>query len=164
MTDLVQEIVKITKHRLILESTERIKQCLNELTTEEIWFSSHENQNSVGNLIIHLIGNITQYIISTLGNNPDLRVRSKEFECNLHLSGDELSAQLDLLMKEVGYVLDNLSNEDILKKHQVQCFELTTIAILIHVVEHCSYHTGQIVFYTKYLKNIDTGFYKDMKL
>ena len=164
MKSIAEALIKITHQRLIEESAERIKICLKELSSEEIWRNVHGNHNSVGNLIQHLIGNVSQYILSGLGGHEDLRERQKEFDHKSNLSGEELSRQIDQLMQEVSQVLNSLKEEDLLRVKQVQCFDMNVMDIIIHVIEHFSYHTGQIVFYTKYLKNLDTGFYSNMDL
>ena len=123
-----------------------------------------ENQNSIGNLIQHLIGNVTQYIISGIGGQSDTRERELEFEVKSDLSTEELSDNLDQLMIEVKNILNQIEDKDLLTKVHVQCFDMSILAIIIHVIEHFSYHTGQIVFYTKKIKNIDTGFYTGLDL
>lgn len=158
------ELISITRNRLIEESTERIKQCLIQYSTKELWYSTHNNHNSIGNIVVHLLGNITQYILSGIGSQIDNRTRDLEFSENKNLSAHKLIEQLDGLMIKVNQVLNTINDDDLLKTQRVQCFDMTTVDILIHVIEHCSYHTGQIVYYTKYLKNIDTRFYKDMNL
>ena len=146
------------------ENPPRIKTCLNQLTEEEVWRSPNEQSNSIGHLILHLCGNITQYVISSLGGAPDERKRNLEFTTNEKLSSEDLIDKIESVVSNAQEVITNLSEEELLTVKKVQGFELSGIGIIIHVVEHLSYHTGQIAYYTKELKNRDLEFYKGQNL
>ena len=118
----------------------------------------------MGNLILHLCGNVGQYILSGLGGAPDVRERSKEFSERGPLPRAELLARLDRTMTEAARALDRLDPATILEKRVVQGFEYDGVGILIHVVEHFSYHTGQIAWFVKARKAIDLGFYRGVDL
>src|SRR3954470_19512175 len=70
--------------------TSRIAICLARLTESQIWARGHENENAVGNLVLHLSGNVRQWIMSGLGGQPDVRVRDREFAASSGMSGEEL--------------------------------------------------------------------------
>lgn len=142
----------------------RIKTCLESLSETEVWLKPNENSNSIANLILHLCGNITQYVISGLGGLADNRERSLEFTRHGGLNISELNSLLKKTSDNSIEIINTLGIEDLLKIYSVQGSDISGIAILIHVTEHFSYHTGQIVSLTKALKNIDTGFYKGMDL
>ena len=76
----------------------------------------------------------------------------------------QLMEKLRSVLKESIELLRQLADEKLIKNHSVQGFDLSGIGIIIHVVEHYSYHTGQIAFYTKLLKNDDLKFYTDIDL
>jgi uncharacterized damage-inducible protein DinB len=114
---------------------------------------------SVGNLTLHCMGNARQWIGAALGGLPDERKREQEF--GLH-EGPEASAlidMLDTLQMELEEVIDKLSTEDLEKKYHIQGFEENGLAVLVHVVEHCSYHTGQISWFTKLLLDTELNYY-----
>jgi len=163
MNNLTEEFIEQSLIK-IDEYTGKIEQCLEELTEEEIWLQPNDSSNSVGNLMLHLNGNITQYIVSSLGSREDMRERDKEFNTREGYDKNELRRMLSSLISEIKSIINNLTNEDLLKVRSVQGFELSGLAIVLHVVEHYSYHTGQIVFWTKLLKNKDLGFYKNLDL
>ncbi|MDN5216214.1 DinB family protein [Fulvivirgaceae bacterium BMA12] len=157
-------LVEETKRRIIEESVPRIKKCLSKLSVEEIWRHPNQETVSVGNLVLHLCGNVSQWILAGLGNFPDTRERDREFSEAGGISTERLIKDMDDLMLKVTEVLDQLSPDDLLKKKRVQGFEETGIAILIHVTEHFSYHTGQITYYVKANKNIDMNYYGGIDL
>lgn len=145
-------------------NTPRIEKCLAQLSEAEIWQRSNEASNSVGNLILHLCGNITQYILSSLGGQPDQRRRDAEFAAEGGLNKQALWEKLSATTREAAHVIAQATESELLRVRSVQGFQLSGVGIVVHVVEHYSYHTGQIAFWTKELKNKDLGFYADMDL
>lgn len=146
------------------ENTEKIITCLNELHEEDTWKRPNEHSNSTGNLILHLCGNIRQYVISSLGRAPDIRERDKEFSADSGYSKSELIAKLTDTIQQAMEIIQNVTAEELLRKRQVQGYYHSGIAIIVHVTEHYSYHTGQIIFWTKLLKDKDLGFYAGVNL
>lgn len=146
------------------ENTPKIERCLNELTEAELWHHPNASSNSVGNLLLHLCGNITQYILSSLGNAEDKRERDKEFTSGAILTKAELLQKLKSTLDSAISVISNLTEHDMLRTHSIQAYQLSAIGIIIHAVEHYSYHTGQIIFWTKLIKDKDLGFYSNVDL
>lgn len=146
------------------ESTRMIKKSLAELNEEEVWAKPNKSSNSVGNLILHLRGNITQYAISSLGNTPDIRERDKEFLAIADHTLEELGQMLEETVKKAKKIIASCPEEELLRQRKVQGYNLSGLGIVIHVVEHYSYHTGQIAFWTKLLKDKDLGFYDGINL
>ncbi len=157
-------LVAETRRRLFEENVPRIKQCLGELSEAEIWFRPNENSNSVGNLVLHLCGNVRQWILAGLGGRADTRRRQQEFDERGPIATAELLQRLDDTMTEVAQVLDELTAEKILQVVEVQGFKETGLSILVHVVEHFSYHTGQMTYFVKWRKNMDMGYYDGVEL
>lgn len=152
------------KLRLIEENPAKIRACLNQLTDEEIWERIDPHLPSVGNLILHLCGNVRQYIISGAGGYPDVRQRSQEFAEAGPMPKAVLTNKMDELLEEVVKVLDKISPETLIEVKPVQCYEMSVMSMILHATEHFSYHTGQIIFYTKMKRKADMGFYDDQHL
>ncbi len=147
------------ERRLFDESLPRLKKCLSQLTEEEIWFRPNSQTVSVGNLVLHLCGNVRQWIIATLGGSPDNRERSKEFAEAGPISKNVLVKNLDETMHQVRIALQKINPETLLDKNSVQGFQETGVSIVLHVVEHFSYHVGQISYFVKSKKAIDLQYY-----
>jgi len=145
-------------------NTPRIEKCLAELSEADIWLRPNGASNSVGNLILHLCGNITQYILSSLGGGPDHRTRDAEFATEGGFTKQQLWEKLEATTTEAARIIGEVSEAELLRVRSVQGFQLSGIGIVVHVVEHYSYHTGQIAFWTKQLKNKDLGFYAGLDL
>lgn len=152
-------LIQETRRRLLGESLPRLKRCLDLLEEEEVWLRPNESSNSVGNLVLHLCGNARQWIVSGLGGAVDNRRRSEEFSARGPLPKSYLIELLDALASDIEAVLDRLSEGDLLKVYPVQVFQETGISILVHVVEHFSYHVGQVGYFVKARKNLDLGYY-----
>jgi uncharacterized damage-inducible protein DinB len=162
--DIFDALIRECRRRLLDESLPRIRKCVAELSDDDLWFRPNEQSNSVGNLILHLCGNVGQYVLSGLGGAPDVRERSKEFSELGPISRADLLARLDRTMAEAARALGRLDPATILEKRVVQGFDYDGVGILIHVVEHFSYHTGQIAYFVKARKGIDLGFYRGVNL
>lgn len=158
-TDFVRESLS-----RLHENTPRIAKCLDQLSEVEVWQRPNGSSNSMGNLILHLCGNIRQYIISGLGGQPDIRIRDAEFEARDGYTKKELLQRLDDTLREADLVIRRADEGSLLAKRTVQGYHLSGIGIIIHVVEHYSYHTGQIAFWTKLLRDQDLGFYAGVDL
>ncbi len=163
-TRILEELKKEISLRLAQESIPRIRQCLSALEEDEIWERANSNSNSVGNLVLHLCGNVKQYLISSIGGAPDIRNRDAEFSLDSKVNRGQLIENLDELEKEILEVIPNIRLDELIRKRMVQGFEMNGIQIIIHVIEHFSYHTGQIAFYVKQVKDTDLKFYGDLDL
>lgn len=141
------------------ENLEKIESCFDRLSEEEIWQRPNGSSNSMGNLILHLCGNITQYATSSLGRHEDKRERDAEFAALGGLGKEELMQMMRSTVEKANAVFTSLNESELTRERMVQGFSMTGIAVLMHVVEHFSYHTGQIIFYTKQLKDKGFDFY-----
>ena len=160
---LREEFVQNALYR-IDENTRMNTISLKQLSAKNIWVKPNENTNSVGNLILHLCGNITQYIISSIEEKEDNRNRDVEFSTNSGYSKDELIKKLNITITTCKRVINNATIDQLLKKREVQGFYFSGIGVILHAVEHYSYHTGQIAFLTKQIENIDLNFYNGFDL
>ena len=148
----------------INQSTEKITACMQQLEEKDVWSSPNENLNSIGNLILHLCGNIRQHIISALGGEQDIRVRDLEFSTGSGLNKSELIAKLQNTAREATKIIERMGEEELLRKRIAQGISHSGVDSIVHVTEHYSYHTGQIIFLTKLFRNIDLAFYAGIDL
>ena len=156
---LHQLLITDTIRRIYTESQPRILTCLDKLTDPQIWHRPNPASNSIGNLVLHLSGNIRQWIIHTLGSAPDTRQRQSEFDAQGPIPRQQLITTLNNTLAEAKPVIQNLTEQQLLAPYTVQGFNETGTSILIHIVEHLSYHTGQIAYITKAITNNQLDFY-----
>jgi uncharacterized damage-inducible protein DinB len=157
-------LLKEILHRLYDESLPRILKCMDQLENTQVWWRPNEASNSIGNLVLHLCGNISQWIYTGLGGFPDTRHRQEEFDERRIIPKEELRQLLIATMERIKPVITTLHESELLKNRPVQTFEETGLTILIHVTEHFSYHTGQIAYITKMLQDKPLGFYEGISL
>lgn len=158
------ELMKAECLRRLRENQKKINQSLSPLNETAIWWRPNPASNSMGNLVLHLCGNLTQYILSGLGGQEDHRERSKEFEAQGPIPTDVLLNKLNEVLSGVYSTIERVDKPEWLRVRPVQCYEESGISILIHVTEHLSYHTGQIVYYIKLKEGQDMQFYDNKKL
>ncbi len=164
MDNQIQEEFVLNANYRMDESLRMIKICLDKLSEEVIWQKPNETTNSIGNLILHLCGNITQYGIASLQGIEDNRNRDEEFSVLSGYTKNELFQKLVSTVEDAKKAISEVTIEELLKKRLVQGFEFSGVGNIVHVVEHFSYHTGQIALWTKILNNQDLGFYDGMNL
>ncbi len=140
----------------------RIQDCLRRLSEEQIWRRGGESQNAVGNLVLHLCGNLRQWIGHGLGRLPDIRVRDEEFALRGGLSRAELGARLADAVAGASAILRGLTAERLLEPVLIQGYRVTVLEAVYHVVEHFSQHTGQIIFAAKLFTGQDPGYYRHL--
>jgi len=162
--DFGRALLAEARRRLIGDSLPRIRKCLGLLAEEEIWRRPNAETPSVGNLVLHLMGNVRQYIVSGLGGAPDRRRRSAEFAETGPLPTPELLSRLEALMAEVEATLGRVDPASLLAKRRVQGFDESGLSILVHVVEHFSYHVGQISYVVKSRQAVDLKYYDGVNL
>lgn len=133
------------------EYLEKIRHCLGLLTEEQIWWRPSRGSNSVGNLILHLCGNLSQWILAGLGGAAYERQRSQEFAAESGHSQEELLAQLTQVVEACRRLCRRLASRELAVRRTIQGYDVDGWQALFHAVEHMSYHTGQIVYITKQL-------------
>jgi uncharacterized damage-inducible protein DinB len=156
--DWVKQFLTQAKHSLGEHYLPRILECLKRLPEEDIWWRPHSTSNSVGNLVLHLSGNVRQWIISGLGGEPDRRERDKEFTQLGPLPRRTLVTRLRDTVVEACRVLEELEAQELKRVHSIQGFQVAGFQAVAHVVEHFAYHAGQIIFVAKLKLGEDLGF------
>jgi uncharacterized damage-inducible protein DinB len=149
--------------RKLRQNVDRIDQCLARLTEDQVWLRGHESENAVGNLLLHLAGNIRQWILAGVGGKPDTRDRDSEFNAQAGPSKSELLAALRTTVEAACRVIEPLTEERLATIVHVQKYDLSVLEAIYHVMEHFAQHTGQIIFTTKMLTGEELGFYTHLK-
>ena len=127
----------------------RIVRCLELLSEKEIWWRPNAASNAAGNVVLHVCGNVRQWIISGLGGAADMRERDKEFAERGPVSRRQLIAQLKSTVAEARKIIAGLSTEALSREYLIQGYRVSGLVAVAHVFEHFSYHTGQIIYLTK---------------
>ncbi len=135
----------------LTDALKRIEHCLDQLSDEQVWWRPAESMNSVGNLLLHLAGNVRQWIICGLEETADTRDRPAEFAERRAIAKAELRRQLSETVEEAAEVLLSQTTEDWLRQRRIQGFEVTGLGAAINSVAHFRGHTQEIVHLTRSL-------------
>jgi uncharacterized damage-inducible protein DinB len=157
-TDLARPFLAQASHLLLQVYLPRVEACVRELSPDQIWWRANPASNSVGNLALHLEGNVRQWIVSGLGGKPDRRQRDKEFSELGPISRRTLLARLRKTVAEADRVMQRLNGVALTRTYSIQGFRVTGLRAVFHVAEHFSHHAGQIILLTKMLGGKDLKF------
>jgi uncharacterized damage-inducible protein DinB len=140
----------------------RVETCLLLLDDEEVWTRGSDAGNAVGNLVLHLCGNVGQWIVSGAGEAPDIRDRDSEFAARSGPSKEELAANLSKTVAKAIEVIRSLPAGRLEERVRIQGYDVSVMEAIYHSVEHLSMHTGQIIFATKLFAKSDLAFYRGL--
>ncbi|MBI5764221.1 MAG: DUF1572 family protein [Planctomycetes bacterium] len=139
----------------------QIARCAGLLSDEYLWFRPNERSNSVANLLLHLRGNISQWVLTGLAGQMFHRERQAEFDARGPMPRERVVGPLAEAVEAVCGVIRGLDAAELARVRTIQAYRVTGIAAVMHVVEHFAFHTGQIVTTTKWLLNVDLSLYDE---
>lgn len=154
--------LEFSRRKLLEQYWPRLRKAVETLSEEQIWWRPNEASNSIGNLMLHLNGNVWQWLVASFNKLDDRRDRPAEFNATGDLSATDLLARLGQTLDEAAKVLARLTEEELLATWQIQGYTVTGLAAVYQVVEHFGLHYGQIVYITKMQEGRDLGFYNDL--
>ena len=146
---IAQRFLERTRYYLGLEYPAKIRASLLAMPADRLWWRPNDSSNSAGNLVLHLVGNVSQWIVGGVGRRDTERHRDQEFSATNGPDAAGLVALLDETLARVDAVLANVDPDSLLEEREIQGRRTTVFAAIYHVVEHFSTHTGQIVLLGK---------------
>jgi uncharacterized damage-inducible protein DinB len=159
MAEATRWFLSSSRNYLMAEYLPKIEKCLEQIDESDLWWKPNEETNSIGNLILHLCGNVRQWIISGVGGEIDGRDRQSEFDKKGGVSSRELLDRLTATLREADAVLGSLRPDDWDSRRTIQGNDVSIFEAIYHVVEHFSMHAGQIAYVTKLRAGRDLEFY-----
>lgn len=141
----------------------KIRRAVEALPDGDLWWRPNEASNSVGNLLLHLAGNLRQWVVSGVGGAPDVRRRQEEFEARGEEEAGDAPALLRRLEEAVAdalAVIEGLDHDRLAATVTIQGRETTPLRAVYHAVEHFSMHAGQILWIAKARSAEDLGLYR----
>ena len=136
-----------------------VERCASLLTVEQLWQRPNDVSNSVGNLALHLAGNVRQWILAGVAGEPFERDRPSEFAERGPLPMEQTLPPLRTTVERACAVIARLTPDDLEREYAIQGRTVTGLAAVFHVVEHFSFHTGQVVSMTKLFTGRDLSLY-----
>ncbi len=150
-----------SRHFLAVEYRTKLRAAVESMPADALWWRANEQSNSVGNLLMHLAGNIRQWIVGGVAGEPNTRDRAGEFAARSGEDAAALLARLDAAIDDVDAVLARLTEADLATRRTIQGRDVTVLEAIYHVVEHFSMHLGQIILVAKIHAPDAVRFYED---
>lgn len=154
--------VAFSHRKLLEEYWPRLRGCVESLTDEQVWWRPNGTSNSIGNLVLHLDGNVRQWLVASFNRLEDTRNRPAEFNEQKLIPRSALLDQFGATMQQASEVLAGLTEADLLSHFDIQGYKVSGLAAVYQVVEHFGMHYGQILYVTKMLRGEDLGFYSEL--
>ena len=151
-----------SRNKLLNQYWPRLRTAVEPLGLQQIWWRPNPASNSIGNLVLHLNGNVWQWLVASFNRLTDERDRPAEFSATGDLTAADLLARLGQTIDEAAKVLNRLSADELLDTWHIQGYTVSGLAAVYQVVEHFGLHYGQIVYITKMQEGRDLGFYSEL--
>jgi len=161
-SNLTSLFLNFSRHKLLEQYWPRLKSCVESLSEEQIWWRPNEASNSIGNLVLHLNGNVRQWLVASFEHRDDTRDRPAEFNERVPIPASRLLDQLGETIAEASNVLSRLTEKDLVSAMEIQGYRVTGLDAIYQVIEHFGLHYGQIAYITKMLRDKDLGFYREL--
>jgi hypothetical protein len=160
--DISSLFLEFSREKLLRQYWPRLRGCVESLNDEQVWWRPNEASNSVGNLILHLNGNVRQWLIASFNSLEDTRNRPAEFGERQVVSAASLLEKLESTMRQASNVLSRLTEDDLRTTLHVQGYTVSGLHVVYQVVEHFGMHYGQILYIAKSIRGEDLGFYREL--
>jgi hypothetical protein len=160
--DISVLFLEFSREKLLNQYWPRLRTCVESLSDEQVWWRPNDASNSIGNLLLHLNGNVQQWLVASFDGSEDRRNRPAEFAERQHVPIAALIGTLDGTLRRASQVLSKLTGADLRKTFHIQGYTVTGLHAVYQVVEHFGLHYGQIVYITKSMRGVDMGFYRDL--
>jgi len=160
--DVTSLFLEQSRHILFEQCWPRLKGCVESLTDEQLWWRPNEACNSIGNLLLHLNGNVREWLVTSFNRLEDNRNRPTEFNQRESISASTLLDQLGATIWQASEVLVRLTPADLLARYEIQGYKVSGLEAVYHAVEHFAMHYGQILYIVKTLHGADMGFYSEL--
>ena len=152
--------LSFSRMKLLEQYWPRMKHCVASLSDEQVWWRPNDASNSIGNLMLHLNGNMTQWIVASFNREEDRRNRPAEFAAREGASAAELVDALGATVERAGETLARLTEADLVAAYEIQGFTVSGLQAVYQVIEHFALHYGQVLYITKQLTGRDMQFTK----
>ena len=161
-TDVTALFLDYSRKKLIEQDWPRLRSCVEPLTGEQVWWRPNPASNSIGNLILHMNGNMRQWLVASFNRQEDKRNRPAEFNQAGSISASALLDQLGATVEAASQVLARLTPAELMAQYEIQGQRVSGLYAVYQVVEHFAMHYGQILYIAKSLSGKDLGFYGEL--
>ncbi len=148
MTQFAHEFCRNSSD-LLDQAVFKIQNCFSQLGAEQIWWRPDPNVNSIGNLVLHITGNLRQWGIAPITTEQFDRQREAEFDPDRRHSREELNGMLLDVSGQANELWLGLLPSALAETHLIQGFQVTLLQAIMHTTTHFVGHTHQIILLTR---------------
>jgi hypothetical protein len=160
--ELAKLFLEVSRKELIDKYWPQLRECVCSLSEEQVWWRPNDASNSIGNLLLHLNGNVCQWLVGSFNKSEDNRNRPLEFGERGPWPISGLIARLTSTLEEANTVLCRLTPEDLSATYTIQGKTVSGMEAIYHSISHFILHYGQIIYAVKSLQNRDLGYYREL--
>ena len=160
--ELAELFLEFSRKKLLGQYWPRLRETVASRSDEQVWWRPNAASNSIGNLMLHLNGNVYQWLVASFNREEDQRNRPAEFAARDEATAADLLAKLGATLDAAAAVLNRLTAQELLASYEIQGYKVRGLDAVYQVVEHFGLHYGQIVYIAKSMTGRDLGFYKDL--
>jgi hypothetical protein len=154
--------LEFSRHKLVEQYWPRLRECVEPLTDTQVWWRPNEACNSIGNLLLHMNGNVGQWLVASFNRLEDRRNRPAEFGERKLIPASVLLDRLGATLQQASEVLSRLTSADLVAQFEIPGYKVSGLGAVYQVVEHFGLHYGQILYIVKTLNGADLGFYSEL--
>jgi hypothetical protein len=147
--ETLSQFVKISVHRMVDHYLPKLLQSVQALTAEQLWLKESEHLNSVGGIVLHICEHVKRNTELYRGSSKADQQGIEEFFPQAEMSPKELAAETERAFTDWKTAITEYCRQD---ENSIDLFRL------YHLVEHVSYHLGQIVDRVKRMRQISFQF------
>src|SRR3954467_9088276 len=143
------ELYLFAARESLAEGLRKVEHCVHQLDEGQVWWRPHPGMNSIANLMLHLAGNLRQWIVSGAGGARDIRNRPEEFVDRSELPKNNIVSMLRSAVREADGVLERLPPQTLTEPRRIQGFDTTILAAIFDSIAHFRGHTQEIIHMTR---------------
>lgn len=147
--DTIARLFLVESCEILDQALIKVRHCLGQLTADQIAWRPHPDGNSIGNLVLHLCGNLQQWTMSGIGGATDTRDRQNEFDCRDAFDADSLFQTVEATVRAAQVLISGLAANQLVERRTIQGFDVSVLQAIHHTTTHFVGHTHQIIYITR---------------
>jgi hypothetical protein len=147
-TEIAVEYLRVARD-VLSEGMRKVEHCLSQLSDEQLWWRPRPEMNSIANLLLHLSGNMRQWIIAPCTGLADVRNRPAEFGDRSGRTKQQVLAILQKTVAEADAAMAGVAPEQLTQPRRVQSYDVTLLQAIFNTVSHFRGHVQEIIHMTR---------------
>jgi len=150
--EIATAVLDALRARITAVFPAQIRECVEALDEEQIWWRPNEGENSIGNIVLHVSGSLNHYLNRQIGGIPYERDREAEFAERRLIPKAELLQIFDDMVAKAEQTFNALTPERLGDPSPEPKMYKVVVQDLVGIATHLANHAGQVLWITKMLK------------